>query len=250
MSAAPLCPALVAKGVCVQRGGRSVLEDVSIQVNAGEFVCLCGPNGGGKSTFLKAALGLVPVAGGSVHLFDRPAAEARSRVGYLPQRTTFDHGFPATAGELIVANLRGCWPWRLRESERVQAIQALRRVGGEGLIDKPLAGLSGGETQRTFLARALVTEPALLLLDEPTAGVDERGRGDFLDLLAELASSRTVAGLVVTHNRAAIDRIAGRVIYLDRTVVACGRPDEVFGNRGLSPAGHDHLAQASVCEDE
>jgi zinc transport system ATP-binding protein len=245
-------PALEAHEVCVSAGGRSILENVSLRVECGQFVCLCGPNGGGKTTLVKAALGLLPLERGSIHVLGEPPSRGRRGVGYVPQRTSFDRRFPATVGDVIVANLRGRWPLRPRTAERRKAVDALARVGGEGLIDKPLAGLSGGETQRAFLARALVREPRLLILDEPTAGVDARGRGEFTDLLAEIAGARESACLLVTHNRAAIERLADAVIYLDHRVVASGSPARVFAEElsGLSHSGHDHVASGPACEEE
>jgi zinc transport system ATP-binding protein len=245
-------PALEAKGVSVLVDGRPILEDVSLTVDRGQFVCLYGPNGGGKTTFVKAALGLLPITTGSIEVLGDSPQRGRLRAGYVPQRTTFDRRFPASVADLIVANLRGRWPLHLRSSERRTAREVLARVGGEDLLDKPLAALSGGETQRAFLARALVREPDLLLLDEPTAGIDQQGRAEFLDLLAEMAEEGKSACLLVTHNRAAIDRVAQKVVYLDRTVVAAGRPEEVFGAEGarLAVGRHDHHALGAVCEEE
>ncbi|MCZ7679630.1 MAG: metal ABC transporter permease [Sandaracinaceae bacterium] len=153
-----------------------MLHDITFWIPKGEFVCLVGPNGAGKSTFLKTVLGLVEPTRGSVEILGKPIAEAHRAVGYVPQRKGFDRSFPARAVDLIVAAIRGKWPLRVTAAERERARAVLRRVGGEGLIDKDLAGLSGGETQRVFLARALVNDPVLLILDEPTAGVDARGR--------------------------------------------------------------------------
>ena len=129
----------------------------------------------------------------------------------------------------------------------------LARVGGERLLEAPLRALSGGELQRVFLARAIVNEPELLLLDEPTAGVDARGRAEFLDLLAGVAARDDVAVVLVTHNAAAARRLADRVVYLDGRVRAWGSPQEVLERdwgRGAF-AGHDHDAPAGLlCEDE
>ena len=110
--------------------------------------------------------------------------------------------------DLLVATLRGAWPFRVTEPERERARKALARVGGEKLIDKPIAGLSGGETQRVFLARALINDPVLLILDEPTAGVDTKGRAEFMDVLSEISRSDELAAILVTHNLAAIARTA------------------------------------------
>jgi len=245
--------ALRLQRVSVALDGRPVLEDVSLEVARGEFCCLCGPNGGGKTTLLKAVLGLVPLASGSIEVLGRPPQGARTGVGYLPQAKSFNPGFPARPLEMIVANQRGAWPLRVSAAEREQALAVLARVGGERLLEAPLRALSGGELQRVFLARAIVNDPKLLLLDEPTAGVDARGRAEFLGLLAKIAARDDVAVVLVTHNVAATQRLADRVVYLERRVRAWGSPQEVLA-RDLGPgafAGHDHDAPTGLlCEDE
>jgi ABC-type Mn2+/Zn2+ transport system ATPase subunit len=239
--------------VGVTLDGRGVLEDVSFEVARGEFCCLCGPNGGGKTTLLKAVLGLVPLASGSIEVLGRPPHKARGGVGYLPQAKAFNPGFPSRPLEMIIANHRGAWPLRVSAAERAKAHAVLSRVGGERLLEAPLRALSGGELQRVFLARAIVNEPELLLLDEPTAGVDARGRAEFLDLLAGVAARDDVAVVLVTHNAAAARRLADRVVYLDGRVRAWGSPQEVLARdwgRGAF-AGHDHDSPAGLlCEDE
>jgi ABC-type Mn2+/Zn2+ transport system ATPase subunit len=245
--------ALRAHGVTVQLGERRVLEDVSFEVERGEFACLCGPNGGGKTTFLKAALGLVPLAAGTIEVLGARPGASGSAVGYLPQAKSFNPTFPARVVDVIVANRRGAWPVRVGAADRERARAALARVGGERLLDAVLRGLSGGELQRAYLARALVNEPALLLLDEPTAGVDARGRTEFLDLLAGVSARGDLAAILVTHNAAAVRRLARRVIYLDGRVQAWGPPAEVLGREWDRAAfsGHDHDRPSSpLCEDE
>jgi ABC-type Mn2+/Zn2+ transport system ATPase subunit len=245
--------ALVARGATVALGGRLVLDDVSFAVGRGEFACLCGPNGGGKTTFLKAALGLVPLAAGEIEVLgNRPGASGRA-VGYLPQAKGFNPAFPAHVVDVIVANRRGAWPVRVGAADREAARRALARVGGEPLLDAPIRALSGGELQRVYLARALVNEPVLLFLDEPTAGVDARGRAEFLDLLASVAARGDLAAVLVTHNAAAVRRLAKRVVYLDGRVRAWGTPAEVLDREWDRAAfsGRDHDAHpAPPCEDE
>lgn len=235
-----------ASHLTVELGGRRILEDVSFWIPKGEFVCLCGPNGAGKSTFLKAVLGLVPLHSGSIEILGKPPGKAGKAVGYVPQRKSFDRDFPATVQDLIVANLRGTWPLRVTAEEREKARAVLERVSGAKLLDKSLSGLSGGETQRAFLARALVTDPVLLILDEPTAGVDVLGRAEFIELLAEISASEELAAILVTHNLAAVSRTAERVVYLDGRLVAWGLPGELLGQRSLAalayaaPADHEN----------
>jgi len=243
---------LAARGVVVELGGRRVLDGVSFEVAEGEFAALCGPNGGGKTTLLRAALGLVPLAGGAIEVLGSKPGSAVAAVGYLPQTKPVSASFPARVVDVIVAAERGSWPLVVSAPERERARSVLAKVGGERLLDSPLRGLSGGELQRVFLARALASEPKLLLLDEPTAGVDEKGRGEFLELLDDIAARTDLAAVLVTHSAEAVRRLAARVVYLDRTVRAWGPPAEVLereGSRGSAFGGHDHEAPAEArCE--
>ena len=243
--------ALVACDLSLTLGARRVLDGVSLSIRTGEFVCLVGPNGGGKTTFLKVALGLLAPDAGSVEVLGGPPERARRRVGYLPQRKAFVRDFPATSAELVLANRSGSWPLRIGREDREAARAALARVGGEHLLDRPLSSLSGGETQRVFLARALVIEPELLLLDEPTAGVDAKGREEFLELLAGVAAREDLTAVLVTHHLAAVRQLADRVAYLDGRLLAWGPPQEALG--GLETRGAfqtpDHERPA-LCEED
>lgn len=244
--------AIQARGVTVELGEQRVLDNVTFDVARGEFAALCGPNGGGKTTFLKAALGLLPLRSGRITVLGTTPRAARPRVGYVPQVKTFNAAFPARVADVITANRRGRWPFRLSAEDREAARDVLSLVGGEKLLDAGLSGLSGGEMQRVYLARALVNAPELLLLDEPTAGVDARGRVEFLDVLAGIADRRELAVVLVTHSAGAVRRLARRVVYVHATVRAWGVPDEVLDHDWeLSGAfsGHDH-ADRAFCEDE
>jgi ABC-type Mn2+/Zn2+ transport system ATPase subunit len=220
-------------------------------VESGQFLCLLGPNGGGKTTLLKAVLGLITPSEGRIRVLGEPPERGRRLVGYLPQRKAITRGFPATALDLIVAARRGEWPLRVHAEEREAVRRVLERVGGQALLDKPLEGLSGGESQRVYLARALVNSPALLLLDEPTAGVDARGRAEFLALLGEISRAGGMAAVLVTHNLAAIRRLADRVVYLEHRVLARGTAEEVLAQPDLpGAAGHDHAETGALCEED
>ena len=235
-------------GVTKRFGEKLVLDDVTFHVPVGEFLCLCGPNGAGKSTLLKIILGLTTPDKGSVRIKGIPAREGRSRVGYVPQRKAFDRDFPASPLEVIVANVRGRWPLRITNAERELAMSMLEKTGAASLANAQMKDLSGGETQRVFLARALATKPDLLILDEPTAGVDVGGRAAIVDLMAEISGSETIAAILVTHNLQAVARCAERVVYLERTVKAWGLWSELSGDQDLSAiqiASGDHRALAT-----
>jgi zinc transport system ATP-binding protein len=231
-----------AKDVRVAFGGRAILRGITFWIPKGEFLCLVGPNGAGKSTFLKTVLGLVTPTAGSIEILGRPLSETHRSVGYVPQRKSFDRTFPARVVDLITAAIRGAWPLRVRAAERERVAEVLDRVGGGALIDASLADLSGGETQRVFLARALVNDPAILILDEPTAGVDSRGREEFLSILQEVSASDELAAILVTHNLAAVARTAERVIYLeDGRITAWGLPEELLGHEGFEALRAHHV---------
>jgi ABC-type Mn2+/Zn2+ transport system ATPase subunit len=215
------------KGVSKRFGEKVVLQDVTFHVPVGEFLCLCGPNGAGKSTLLKIILGLVEGDTGGVVV-------DRKRLGYVPQRKAFDRDFPASPLEVVVANLRGRWPLKITEDERAIAMDVLKKTGAAKLANAQMRDLSGGETQRVFLARALATKPDLLILDEPTAGVDVGGRAAIVDLMAEISASDVIAAVLVTHNLQAIARCAERVLYLERSVKAWGLWTELSAESELT----------------
>jgi ABC-type Mn2+/Zn2+ transport system ATPase subunit len=234
--------------VSIEIRGKTIVHDVSFWIPKGEFICLCGPNGAGKSTLLKGILGLLPLATGRISIGGEDVAAGHRAVGYVPQRKGFDRDFPARAVDLIVAALRGRWPASIRADERERARAVLAKLGGERLIDKPLSGLSGGETQRVFLARALITEPKLIILDEPTAGVDARGRGELLELLSHISRSDELAAILVTHNLAAVAQTAERIVYIETGRILCwGLPNELLGQSSLTALAfqaRDHYAHA------
>jgi ABC-type Mn2+/Zn2+ transport system ATPase subunit len=234
--------------VSISIRGKTIVDDVSFWIPKGEFVCLCGPNGAGKSTLLKAIMGLLPVTEGTIKIKGEDVGPGHHRIGYVPQRKGFDRDFPARAVDLIVAALRGKWPVKVRPDERERARATLGKIGGERLLDKPLAGLSGGETQRVFLARALINDPSLIVLDEPTAGVDARGRSELLELMTGLSRSDELAAILVTHNLAAVAQTAERIVYLEAGRVLCwGLPQELLGQSSLTAIAFqatDHHAHA------
>jgi ABC-type Mn2+/Zn2+ transport system ATPase subunit len=232
---------------------KKILDSVTFWIPRGEFVCLVGPNGAGKTMLLKAIMGLVPVSAGKITFAGRDVATDQPTIGYVPQRKAFARDFPARAIDLIVAALRGRWPVRIHPEERERVRGVLARIGGEQLLDRPLAALSGGETQRVFLARALMHDPQLLIFDEPTAGVDARGRAELLELMTQMSRSDELAAILVTHNLAAVSRTAKRILYLEGgQLLRWGLPAELLGEPSLSALGAFEAADhhAGVLDEE
>ena len=206
------------KGLWVMREGHPVLENVSLDLKEGDFLGLIGPNGGGKSTLLKVMLGLIKPDRGEVRIFGLDSEAARSKVGYMPQKTLFDQGFPIKAIEAV---LMGRYPRTgfLRPygpSDREAAKRALEAVGMKDLSEREIGALSGGEKQSVFVARALVSEPELLLLDEPTAGVDAAQQKQFYNLLCRLNRKLGIAIVLVSHDVTAISLYVNKIACLNQ----------------------------------
>jgi zinc transport system ATP-binding protein len=219
----------------------AVLRGVSLTVRAGEFVALVGPNGSGKSTLLKLLLGVLPAASGSIELFGRPPGDVRDRwrVGYVPQRPSLHSEMPATVEEIVAAGrLRQRGWWRgLTASDHAAVLHAIESVGLGTLADRPVNELSIGQQQRAFIARAFAGEPALLVLDEPIAGVDAESQRRFRDSLVHLIRQHGAGVLLVSHELAAVADVIDRVVVLKGRVVFDGSPEELAG-RGVSLGVH------------
>ncbi|NLW65398.1 MAG: ABC transporter ATP-binding protein [Clostridiales bacterium] len=201
------------------------LQNVCLNVPEGEFLGIIGPNGGGKSTLLKAILGLVPPASGKIEIFGEERKKNQAVIGYVPQFSTVDRTFPISAQEVVLtAFLKGpLHPFfRYKEEHRRAASAALERVGIENLASRQISELSGGEFQRLLIVRALATEPKILLLDEPTASVDPASREHIYELLTEINKSVTI--VMVTHDLMAIASEVTSIACLNQTLVYHGGP--------------------------
>lgn len=212
------------------RGGPPALEDVTLSIEQGAFVGIAGPNGGGKTTLLRLALGLERPAAGVVRTFGRPAgSRGGPRIGYLAQRSQLASGTPVTVRELVEAGrlaVRGpLGP--LRAADRLAVDAAIERVDLSDRRDAPLRTLSGGMQQRAFIAKALATEPALLALDEPTTGVDAESQESLAGLLAGLRAELGVTILYVSHEFGAVEHVVSRLVLVRRRIVFDGAPAEL-----------------------
>jgi zinc/manganese transport system ATP-binding protein len=209
---------------------RPVFRDVTLTLHAGQLAGLVGPTGSGKTTLLKALLGLVRPWQGEVRVFGAPMTRAtRARIGYVPQLETLDWQFPVTAEQVVLMGAyRGMsWlPW-CRASERGAAFQLMEQLGIAECIGQHIRELSGGQQQRVFLARALLGQPQLLILDEPTVGVDLKTQHDILHLLGDLRQ-QGITIVLTTHDLNAVAAHLPWLICFSRGVIAQGPPDVVF----------------------
>jgi len=213
---------------------RPALEHVSLDVRVGERLGVLGPNGGGKSTLLKLTLGLLDGHSGTISIFGMSPDEARRArvVGYVPQRVEAELAFPLTARQVaeMGAGL-GVSAWRGLPRDRREAVgEAMAAVGAEGFADRPIGRLSGGQLQRVMIARALACRPRLLLLDEPTVGIDVAGQQQFAELLTRLHERMALTVMVVSHDLRTVAAGCDRVACLSRTLHSHTDP------RGLTPA--------------
>jgi zinc transport system ATP-binding protein len=215
------------------QNGPPVLEDVDLRVERGEFVAVAGPNGGGKTTLLRLVLGLERPTGGEALLFGVPADRFARRfvLGYLAQRAHLGLDAPATVREVVTAGRlpRAGLVGRLSRSDRELVDQAIARVGLSDVADRPLVRLSGGQQQRALIGKALASEPELLVLDEPTAGVDVEAQGALAALLDRLHRELGVTILYVSHEFGAVEHFVERIVLVRGGIVFDGRPGDLPG---------------------
>jgi zinc transport system ATP-binding protein len=212
--------------------GPPVLRGVDLRVEAGEFLAIAGPNGGGKTTLLRLALGLEQPTRGTVRLFGEAADDFRdrARLGYLAQRSQLGVQAPATVREVVAAGRAALRPYGGLKADDREAIDgAIERVGLADLARRPLTRLSGGQQQRAFIAKALVNAPKLLALDEPTAGVDVSAQEALAELLARLHGELGVTVLYVSHEFGAIEHVAQRLVLVRERIVFDGPTSSLPG---------------------
>ncbi len=216
------------ENVNVSYGSHVVLQDINLAVEEHDFLGIIGPNGGGKSTLLKVILGLVKPYSGLVRVLGNTPEKSRSRIGYVPQTSNYDHGFPASVQDVVMMG-RYSRAGLLRyynATDRAVVRQALQEVGMLEHASTQIGQLSGGQQQRVLIARALVSEPSLLLLDEPTASIDTTMQTEFYELLEHLKKQMTI--IMVSHDIGAVSVFVDKIACLNQRLF-------YHGSREVSP---------------
>ncbi len=206
-----------ATGIDLALGGKVILQAAAAQVNDGEIVTLIGPNGAGKTIFIKVLVGLIKADGGDV--FRRPGI----RIGYMPQRLSLEPSLPLTVSRFLALAAR-------RGGARERRAAVLAEVGAGNLMDAPMQVISGGELQRVMLARALLRDPDLLVLDEPVQGVDVGGQTDLYRLIDRIRTERRCGVFLVSHDLHLVMAATDRVVCLNQHICCAGTPETIIGN--------------------
>jgi len=236
-----LNPAIAVHALNFSYGSVPTLSGIDLQVAEGEFLGIVGPNAGGKSTLLKLILGLLQPQSGSINVLGHASNMASRLLGYVPQHPSFPRDFPISVEQVVQLGRLGLdrnggqrggkwhalWPGRVSGADREAVQRALAEVEAGDIAKRQIGSLSGGQLQRVLLARALVGEPRILILDEPTANIDQRMESEIFDLLKALNARMTI--LVVSHDVAFISRYVSRVACINRTLV-CHNTDAIDGN--------------------
>jgi zinc transport system ATP-binding protein len=237
--------AVSVNGLSVRYGDFMALDELKFDIPVHSFVAIFGPNGAGKSTFFKLLLGLVSPACGDFMLFGKDIRTVPPGwLAYVPQVKTLDRSFPALAMELVLSGLKMNWSWKRSKQDLHLCHRALEQVGARHLASQPLANLSGGELQRVFLARSIVRQPRLIMLDEPATGIDTVGESDMYKLLEKIQEDTRCTVLMITHDWHAATQHADLVLLLNKKQISYGKPEQVLTETNLRLAfghmGHKH----------
>ena len=240
-----LVPAVSVVGCTVSFGGNVVLQGVDFEVAQGEIAAIIGPNGSGKTTLLKSILGLLPHESGEIRIFGKHLHAMRDLIGYVPQRFDFDRDFPLTVGEFMELA-------RHPHSPHARIAEKIREVGlPRTAISAKIGSLSGGQLQRVLIAQAILNNPRILFLDEPSSGIDIAGEATFYEIIEHLNKEHEVTVILVSHDIAMVAGMVDNVICVNRKLLCYGPPQDALTARKISelfgparlfdhPAHEDH----------
>lgn len=237
--------AVEVKNLSFSYGDIKVLENLNFEIPENSFVSVVGPNGAGKTTLMKVLLGLIKNFNGEVNIFGKSPDEVEPQlIGYVPQIKTMDRNFPALSIELVASGLMRRWPWSVKGTDREKSLNALSMVKAEHLAHRSITELSGGELQRVCLARSIVRNPKLVVLDEPATGIDAIGEADLYNLLEAYQKNSGATILMITHDWHVAHHHSYYVLLLNRKQVSFGHPKEALSENNLRTAfghiGHEH----------
>lgn len=246
-----MTPAVSAEGLSFRYNSTLVLSEVSFQLGEGDYLGLVGPNGSGKTTLIRLLLGLLEPYQGKILLFGQRPGDFDSwhRVGYLPQRVhAFNPHFPASVREVVALGLlsRKRFPRRFSKADDDHVATALTLMDIGPIQDKLIGQLSGGQQQRVLIARALVSEPQILILDEPTTALDPEARERFFQVLAHINETRTTTIIIITHDLGTIGQYASKLLYIDKRAVFFGGFDNFCQSADMANYFGEH-SQHLIC---
>ena len=237
-------PVISTQHLCVNLGGRRILQDICLEIPHGQLVALIGPNGAGKTTLLRTWLGLIPVASGTYRLLGcSDLRQALPSIGYVPQRLALDTGLALSVREFLALRrpLTRNWFWRRREELDLALPPVAADLGVRALLDKPISSLSGGQLQRVLITFSLLSQPRLLFLDEPTEGVDAPGERTFYEIISDIHRMHGLTVVIVSHDLSMVHRHASWVIALNGRVCCEGAPDDIIREDALREAYGLHV---------
>jgi zinc transport system ATP-binding protein len=240
-----------AKNISVNYGSSEVLKNISFGIEKGDFVGLAGSNGAGKTTLVKALLGLLPLTSGKIELFGENEERFKDwqKIGYLPQKfSTINALFPATVEEVITLGLLSTkkFPKRITATDRKKARVLMMELGITEQAKKMLSELSGGQQQKVLLGRALISEPEVLIFDEPSTALDPNSRDAFFKLLQTLNQEKGITIILITHDTGYIGKYANKLLYIDRELIYFGKFSEFCADHKMKSYFGEH-EQHIIC---
>ncbi|MDY0132161.1 MAG: metal ABC transporter ATP-binding protein [Desulforegulaceae bacterium] len=229
-----------------------ILENINFEIFKKEIVCIVGPNGGGKTTLLKLISGILKPDKGKIEIFGSSPGENGEKIGYMPQSVHYDNSFPISVKNVVLMgilgkkNLTSIFGW-YSKNDKIKCKKALAKVKMENLIEKPFYALSGGQKQRVLIARALISDPEILVLDEPTANVDYETEDNFISLLKDLNEKKNKTIVMVSHDMGFVSEIVTSVFCINKTLVIhptnklSGKTiQETYNSSSIQLIRHDH----------